>query len=612
MSSGKSNQCLSKGNKEFKSENYTEALKDYTEGLEVFNFSNLSQLSKNELYKSTNKFVICALLNKRSECYLKLKENENGLKDLLQIEIAKPQAKLLFQIGEIYFEEKKHQKALNYYNKAKKLNQIYLLGKEGEKIKLCETKAMEELKFIPMKEDQLVEEILFQIFIFLNEFDLKKLSRTCSQFKNLSENQELWKLFLKKKDEKYFNLINQKKDKKINWKNLYHQNYLFSDLYFVNVYSINNLPTKYLPLEGRGIQSIQNQFLFSIKNQVFEIIDFTNKSNSKLLKFESQLNFEFENNFNLGNIIQIDSNQNSSVVLFDSNIFYFTNNQDCLWSFDRKHSNFVTSLHEEKIKKISNGIVLTKSGDAYLNESIKFAENIHDIYTLNKERIGLIHKNNKTVSIHKYPKINNFSSLPVLFKFDYDIQINQIEIQSSFIALLSDTGRVFISNEYFLSTLKKRREIEGSISNEPSFYEIDTSSIGFIKNIRSIQNALLLHTINGDVFISGSGYIGLGNEPNRVNVRISSTNGEFKQIKFPSSHPVIDISYCWYLNQQTLLFLVSNPKSNYLMMDIPDEILKCKFCGEDYRKDDNLPTSCLNVNYSEKSDSATTQYHHSI
>jgi hypothetical protein len=94
--SGKANIFLSSGNKLLKSENYTQAILDYTEGLEVFNFSKISHITKSDLYKSEHKFVICALLNKRVECYLKLKDYENCLKDLFQLEIAKPQAKLFY------------------------------------------------------------------------------------------------------------------------------------------------------------------------------------------------------------------------------------------------------------------------------------------------------------------------------------------------------------------------------------------------------------------------------------------------------------------------------------------------------------------------------------
>ena len=626
MSSGISNQCLSKGNKEFKADNYLEAIKYYTEGLETFNFSNLSQITKNEIYKSTNKFVICALLNKRSECYLKLNEFENCLKDLLQIEIAKPQAKIIFQIAEIYFEKKKYRISLQYYNKAKQLNQIYLLGKEGEKIKLCEEKAKEELKFIPLKEDQLVEEILFQIFIFLNEFDLKKISRTCSQFKSLTENQEIWKTFLKEKDEKYFNFLSssfdQSSNKKINWKNIYYQKYLFSDLYFINDFSIRMLPTKYLPLEGRGINSIQYQFSFSIKNQIFEIIDFKNETPSKILKFENTIKCDLDNEFNIGHLVQIDKNSNLNdsnefIFLFSSNIFY-SKSKNLLWKFDSKNSNFVTSFYNERIKKISSGIILTKSGDVYLTESLKIAENIEEIFTFEKKEIGFIHKGKRNVTIHKFPKPNDIS-LELLYSFDLE-PIDKIEIQSTFIALLSKSGKLFITNSQFSLNMKKIND--ESISKEgPLYYEIDTKDIGFIKNIKSLPYALMLHTINGDVFICGNnGNIGLGEYNHR-----KSTNGLFLQIPIPSSHPVVDISICSHNGMKSILFLVANPNSNYLLSDIPDEILKCKFCGENYRKDNNrnfffffsfqiflVPTSCKNSSYSAISDGPTTQYHQSI
>jgi hypothetical protein len=455
------------------------------------------------------------------------------------------------------------QKALIYYQKAISMNQVFLIGQEGAKIKLCQKNSVEEKEFIPMKEDQLVEDILILIFEFLNAYDLKKISSTCSQFQKLSNDKKLWENFVHSKDPKFYEFLTKEK-KNINWKNVFKNNYQCGDVYFLNRSSISSLATKYIPLEGRGIIDMKGGFYFSMKNQIFEIVDYSQKTPAKLVKFPETLELENGESINLGYIVSTDH----SIILFSSNVFYFKKGKSKHWKFDKKNPGYV--VFQEKIKKLSNGILLTKSGDVYLNETIKIASNIENLF-VKDDTVALIKDGSAIIY-----KLQDYE-LKFFEEFNLE-KIEKVEMIGDIFYFLSVSGKVYVSKNQTLINGKLISETENF-----SYLLVKTESIGFVKDIHFFSGCLYLHTLNGLLFVIGSGnFIGIGTTPTG-NHPMTDTFGLLRQVKHPSSHPIMAI----YFEEFGLNLLIANPNSTFLLSDTPDEILKCKFCGTSYRKDLN-------------------------
>jgi hypothetical protein len=460
------------------------------------------------------------------------------------------------------------QKALIYYQKAISLNQAFLIGQEGIKIKLCQKNSLEEKKFIPMKEDQLVEDILILIFEFLNQYDLKKISSTCSQFQKLSNDKKLWENFILSNDPKYYEFLKKEK-KNINWKNIYKNNYQCGDIYFINQYSISSLATKYIPLEGRGIVDMKDGLYFSMKNQIFEIADYSQKTPAILAQFPETLDLENGESIRLGYVVSVDYSKRYTIIIFSSNIFYFKRGKSEHWKFDKKNPNYVVNF-PEKIKKMSNGILLTKSGDVYLNETIKIASKVDNIF-VRDDIVALI--KDGCASIYKLEDYE----LKFLEEFKLE-KIEKVDMNGYTYYFLSESGKVYVSNKQTLISGKLISETE-----DISYLLVKTESLGFVKDIQIHQGCLYLHTLNGILYVVGHGnHIGIGTSP-IGNYPLTDTLGMFCPVKHPSSHPIMKVSF----RASGVNLLIANPNSTFLLSDTPDEMLKCKFCGMNYRKDLN-------------------------
>eukprot|EP01080_Neovahlkampfia_damariscottae_P003521 gene3521-6168_t len=209
----------------------------------------------------------------------------------------------------------------------------------------------------------------------------------------------------------------------------------------------------------------------------------------------------------------------------------FSNSKESIktkWKLDSKNKQFITGF-KEKIKKISSGIVLTENGDVYLNETWKILSNVFDIVT-SENRFGGIFKNGNAFYIDK-KEFKNFEEKIIYFRKE---RITKIDIIDSMI-------------ESELSEMKESKP----------------------RLLKCYRNKIYSININGELFSGTTKFqkessINIGNQKKFISIDVNSKG----------------------------ILLICDKRSKYLLNDIPNEMLKCRYCQNVYQKDLNTSDAC--------------------
>lgn len=278
---------LIEGNKQSKVGNYDEAIKQYTEGL---NLLEVDKATKERLKESEHKFIISALLQRRAETYEKVFKNMECIKDLNFLNKLKPNAKAASMAGDIYFKMGDFRNALKQYNISKQINQSHFYSSSYKNASICEENIKKQNK-VEVERQDLLDDVFLNIFSYLSPYDLRKIRTVSYNFYRIANDNFLYGFLVKQRDkflydstvESKFKEMSTKKDSQIiNWRRIYEAKLDVGDVYYTgdkrHVYE--HVPAMLCSqVTQRGITSIsgkvaisENQYIYYTDSNYFNFI----------------------------------------------------------------------------------------------------------------------------------------------------------------------------------------------------------------------------------------------------------------------------------------------------------------------------------------------------